>query len=80
MFSMLKCLLFKWDLQISKMFLLNCKKNSLAGRIIIDKTNQLEIGSNEFNIKINNLNTGVYMLNVFEKGKHILTRKIIIVR
>jgi len=40
----------------------------------------LKVGINEFPVRLNNLNTGVYMLNIFDSGKHIITRKIIITR
>ncbi len=53
---------------------------SIEGRIIEERINNLTIGVNEFPVRLSNLNSGVYMLNVFESGKHIITRKIIITR
>jgi hypothetical protein len=53
---------------------------SIEGRIIEERVNNLTIGLNEFQVRLSNLNTGVYMLNLFESGKHIITRKIIITR
>ncbi len=53
---------------------------SIEGRIIEERINQLKFGVNEFPITLSNLNNGVYMLNVFESGQHIITRKIIITR
>lgn len=40
----------------------------------------MKIELKEYQIDINNLSTGVYFINIFNEGKHILNKKIIIAR